>query len=123
MEKSNLAYSTPSLHHSTTSLHISSLSLHHFRNYISAHLELSPAPVVLTGKNGAGKTNILEALSLLTPGRGLRRAKISEMDNQQYADMAWVISAHVQGIQGEAQIGTGRDTETNPLPNPSPLRG
>jgi len=57
-----------------------SLSLHHFRNYISARLETTSAPVVLTGRNGAGKTNILEALSLLVPGRGLRRARLSEVD-------------------------------------------
>ncbi len=63
--------------------------------------------MVLTGQNGAGKTNILEALSLLTPGRGLRRAKLSEMDNAK-AGQPWTISAHVHGMQGEAQIGTGR---------------
>ena len=91
-------------------LSISSLSLHHFRNYISARIEISPLPVVLTGKNGAGKTNILEALSLLVPGRGLRRAKISELDNRECAD-AWVLAATIAGMQGEAKIGTGHDPE------------
>ena len=55
------------------------LTLTDFRNY--AHLRLEPdiCPVVITGENGAGKTNILEALSFLTPGRGLRGAKMSDM--------------------------------------------
>ena len=59
---------------------LSSLSLSNFRNYEYARLEISPEPVVLTGANGAGKTNILEAASLLSSGRGLRRAKLSEID-------------------------------------------
>lgn len=59
---------------------ITALNLENFRNYRTLHLQLSPAPVVLMGKNGAGKTNILEAISLLGPGRGLRGAKLREMD-------------------------------------------
>lgn len=90
---------------------LSSLSLTHFRNYLSARIEISPAPVVLTGRNGAGKTNILEAISLLMPGRGLRRAKISEIDNKQVTGFPWAVTATVQGRQGEVKIGTGRDPE------------
>ncbi|HCO55440.1 MAG TPA: DNA replication and repair protein RecF, partial [Pelagibacterium sp.] len=44
------------------------------RNYPSAALDLDHRHVVLTGENGAGKTNLIEAISLLAPGRGLRRA-------------------------------------------------
>ncbi|MDE3015314.1 MAG: DNA replication/repair protein RecF [Pseudomonadota bacterium] len=104
-------------------LSISSLSLHCFRNYASAHIEISPAPVVLTGRNGAGKTNILEAISLLTPGRGLRRARVSELNHRPHPDLlpvgkgdapvedVWAVSANITGMQGSVQIGTGRDPE------------
>ena len=91
-----------------TALSVTSLSLHHFRNYAHARLEVSGAsPVILTGRNGAGKTNVLEAVSLLAPGRGIRRAKLSEMDS--YHDQKpWALAAVVNGIQGETKIGTGR---------------
>lgn len=91
-------------------LSVSSLSLHHFRNYTSARIEVNAAPVVLFGENGAGKTNILEALSLLSPGRGLRRARLSEIDNSRNAQ-PWTLSAHIEGMQGTAQIGTARAEE------------
>lgn len=55
------------------------LSLTDFRSYETALIEPGPGFVVLTGENGAGKTNILEAVSLLAPGRGLRRARLSDM--------------------------------------------
>jgi DNA replication and repair protein RecF len=90
---------------------ISSLSLNHFRNYTSERLEVSPLPVILTGHNGAGKTNILEALSLLTPGRGLRRAKLGDLDNRKEDHLPWAIAASINGMQGETKIGTGRDLE------------
>jgi len=92
-------------------LSLASLTLNYFRNYDYARLELSPAPVVLTGRNGMGKTNILEAISLLSPGRGLRRAKLAELDNQRAAGMSWAVAATVHGRQGEVKIGTGRDPE------------
>lgn len=73
-------------------------------------------PVILTGHNGAGKTNILEAISLLTPGRGLRRAKLGEMDYGYSSPRkgkggVWAVSALLYGMQGEIRIGTGRDPE------------
>ena len=58
---------------------VTRLVLTDFRNYRSARLDLDPAPVVLTGPNGAGKTNLLEAMSFLSPGRGLRNARLSEI--------------------------------------------
>lgn len=92
-------------------LHLSLLSLSNFRNYTAGRIEVSPAPVVLTGSNGAGKTNILEAISLLTPGRGLRRAKLSELDNCREQGAVWAVAATAEGRQGEVRIGTGRDAE------------
>ncbi|WP_106640554.1 DNA replication/repair protein RecF [Allosphingosinicella vermicomposti] len=63
-------------------MHLSRLSLTDFRSYADAVLSPGPGLVVLTGENGAGKTNILEAVSLLTPGRGLRGASLSDMARQ-----------------------------------------
>jgi DNA replication and repair protein RecF len=94
-------------------LSLSSLSLTCFRSYESVRLEISPAPVVLTGANGVGKTNILEAISLLIPGRGLRRAKLSELDNCRATYAPWTVAARITGRAGEALIGTGRDAEMN----------
>ena len=55
------------------------LSLTDFRNHAGADMAAGPGLVVLHGDNGAGKTNILEAISLLAPGRGLRRAALPDM--------------------------------------------
>ncbi|TGR63925.1 DNA replication and repair protein RecF, partial [Mesorhizobium sp. M2D.F.Ca.ET.223.01.1.1] len=59
--------------------YISKLTLTNFRNYAALSLDLAAGPVVLSGDNGAGKTNLLEAISLLTPGRGLRRAPYADV--------------------------------------------
>jgi len=58
------------------------LVLTDFRNHASLTLAPGRGFVVLTGENGAGKTNILEAVSLLAPGKGLRRASLSAMARQ-----------------------------------------
>jgi DNA replication and repair protein RecF len=55
------------------------LTLTDFRNHAAVTLEAGNGFNVLSGPNGAGKTNILEAISLLAPGRGLRRAALSDM--------------------------------------------
>jgi DNA replication and repair protein RecF len=92
--------------------YIQSIQLSHFRNYTAADLrDLHCGPVVLCGVNGAGKTNILEAISFLSPGRGLRAAKISELQNRQTEiDAApWSISALIESQYGPVRIGTGRD--------------
>jgi DNA replication and repair protein RecF len=78
------------------------LTLTDFRSYAHAQLEPGPGFVVLTGENGAGKTNILEAISLLTPGRGLRGASLGEM-----ARLAGPGGFSVSASMGEVVIGTG----------------
>ena len=93
-----------------TNLSISSLSLSHFRNYHDARIEISSKPVVITGSNGSGKTTILEAVSLLAPGRGLRRAKLSDIGNVR-SQQPWAVAAKAAGQHGEVQIGTGLDPE------------
>jgi DNA replication and repair protein RecF len=60
---------------------ITRLSLTDFRNHTAADFRPHPSFVILQGTNGAGKTNVLEAVSLLVPGRGLRGAAMAEMPN------------------------------------------
>ncbi|MFN4309252.1 MAG: DNA replication/repair protein RecF [Ferrovibrio sp.] len=86
-----------------------SLSLRDFRNYAELHLRLSGQPVVLTGPNGAGKTNILEALSFFSPGRGLRRARLSEVSrvSGQPPRRCWAAHAELASAIGPVEIGTG----------------
>src|SRR5947199_5551526 len=84
------------------------LTLTHFRNYRAAALETRGDIVVLVGPNGAGKTNCIEAISFLSPGRGLRRATLEDVaDNQ--GDGSWAVSAEVEGALGLATLGTGID--------------
>ncbi len=84
------------------------LSLTHFRNYRAASLRTDADLVVLVGPNGAGKTNCIEAISLLSPGRGLRRATLDDVADIQ-GDGSWAVSAEVEGAQGLATLGTGID--------------
>ncbi len=86
--------------------HISRLQLTDFRNYPSLALDLRPGPVVLSGDNGAGKTNLLEAISLLTPGRGLRRAAYAEVAREGAAG-GFAVHARLDGPFGDCEIGTG----------------
>jgi DNA replication and repair protein RecF len=84
------------------------LTLTHFRNYRAASLTPRGDMVVLVGPNGAGKTNCLEAISFLSPGRGLRRATLEDVaDNQ--GDGSWAVSAEVEGALGLSTLGTGID--------------
>jgi DNA replication and repair protein RecF len=92
-----------------TTAFIRRLTLSNFRSYHAAQIQLDRAgPVVLTGANGAGKTNLIEAVSLLAPGRGLRRATMEELAFSE-GDGAWAISAEIEGMLGLATLGTGID--------------
>jgi len=81
---------------------VTRLILTDFRSYTSASLETSNGFVLLFGENGAGKTNLLEAVSLLAPGRGLRGAALSEMARKG-GNGGWSVAAKL----GDADIGTG----------------
>ena len=87
---------------------LSRLSLADFRSYRDALVEPGPGFVILTGENGAGKTNVLEAVSLLSPGRGLRGATLAEMARSD-GPGGFAISALLAGAsdEGEVRIGTG----------------
>ncbi|MGI9382374.1 MAG: DNA replication/repair protein RecF [Methyloligellaceae bacterium] len=85
---------------------IERLRLTDFRNYAELALELDHRPVVLTGANGAGKTNLLEAVSLLAPGRGLRGAPFGEIARGGAAGSC-AVAARVNGAAGSVDLGTG----------------
>lgn len=89
---------------------VSVLTLSHFRSHRALRLALDGRPVALFGANGAGKTNVLEALSLLSPGRGLRRAGPDEIARQPEA-LGWKVGALVGGHEVEtwAEPGQGRE--------------
>jgi DNA replication and repair protein RecF len=92
-----------------TAAFIRRLTLTNFRSYHAAQISLDRAgPVVLTGANGAGKTNLIEAISLLAPGRGLRRATMDEMAFSE-GDGSWAVSAEIEGMSGLSTLGTGID--------------
>ena len=95
-----------------TPARIRRLNLTHFRNYGTAVLEARGDVVVLVGPNGAGKTNCLEAISLLSPGRGLRRATREDIADI-HGDGSWSVSAEVEGALGLATLGTGIDAPSN----------
>jgi DNA replication and repair protein RecF len=111
---------------------IESLQLTNFRSYGSVALDGLPSgPVVLYGSNGAGKTNVLEALSFLSPGRGLRGAKVLEVQRKtphpgplppgeggtrtlvrEGEGASWAVAAQVQTPYGAIRLGTGRDPQS-----------
>ena len=102
-----------------TAAFIRRLTLSNFRSYHAAQVRLDrPGPIVLTGANGAGKTNLIEAISLLAPGRGLRRATIEELAFSE-GDGAWAISAEIEGMLGLATLGTGIDPPTGEESTPT----
>ena len=103
------------------------LRLVRFRNYVDADIALDGRPVVLFGANGSGKTNLLEAVSLLAPGRGMRRASVEEIarrgvlptDDVFPGDLdpvrgmgdAWAISADIAAESGVIRAGVGQDPQ------------
>lgn len=85
---------------------IGKFQLTNFRNYAQLSARFQPGAVVFFGANGAGKTNLLEALSFLSPGRGLRRASYGDIARAG-GDDGFSIFAEVSGSAGDAAIGTG----------------
>ena len=92
-----------------------------FRSYAEGALTVQSAPVALIGQNGAGKTNLLEAISLLTPGRGLRGAKLAEVQRRAPGTMTdapfegalWAVSATLMRDDGQWTLGTGIAANAN----------
>jgi len=84
---------------------VARLVLQDFRSYPALDLAAGAGLVALVGENGAGKTNLLEAISLFTPGRGLRRAELAEMARA--GTDAFAVSLALEGPFGEHRLGTG----------------
>ncbi|MCB1398362.1 MAG: DNA replication/repair protein RecF [Rhodobacteraceae bacterium] len=98
------------------SLHLTRLTLSQFRSHVRAEAAFDGRPVALFGDNGAGKTNLLEAISLLSPGRGLRRAAPEDLIGRP-AGLGWKIEAEL------IRAGTPHEVETQAQPGqPRSLR-
>ena len=87
-------------------LRLTRLDLSEFRNYAGLRWDVAGRVVVVTGPNGSGKTNLLEAISLLAPGRGLRGAKVGELARLGSAGR-WAVSGRLETVSGEVMVGTG----------------
>ncbi len=89
-------------------LRLTRLTLTQFRNYPALTWRPAARMAVVTGPNGSGKTNLLEAVSLLQPGRGLRGARVAELARQAPdAPGRWGVAAQVVRDGTEADLGTG----------------
>ncbi len=94
--------------------YIKNIRLNYFRNYETASLNgIERGFIVLTGANGAGKTNLLEAISYVSPGRGLRNAKATELQNGNFSNEMWGVATQVDTEFGEIKIGTGRNPKND----------
>ena len=99
------------------SFYIEKLTLKNFRNHKNLNLNLKNSSILIYGGNGCGKTNVLEAISLLNQGKGLRKANIDnylnyeEISNIGYK--TWGINVDFVGPKGKTNIGTG--LKKNPL--------
>ncbi len=87
---------------------IARLTLTDFRSYTAAAVALEPGAIVITGDNGQGKTNLLDAVSLLSPGRGLRGVALSDAARSD-GPGGWTVGAEIAAPGGAVQIGTGTD--------------
>lgn len=94
---------------------VTRLTLTDFRNYAFLRLNTNLRPIIITGENGSGKTNILEAVSFLTPGRGLRGARLADIrrftpavvENDYHpSNGSWAVSAMVYKNGDDFEIGT-----------------
>lgn len=86
------------------------LSLSSFRNHAETRIDGARHFNLLVGENGAGKTNVLEAISLLAPGRGLRRAALPDMAAKD-GNGGFAISADLGASAGPVRLGTGTQAE------------
>jgi len=98
---------------SGSAIAIRRVDLSNFRNYASLHLETTRQPVVLTGANGSGKTNLLEAISMFLPGRGMRGAGFDAMLYSKAQQPQWAVSIRVETRDDDLRIGTSWQQSEN----------
>ncbi len=91
---------------------IKRLTITNFRSYARVEIDFDGRPAAISGANGAGKTNILEAISLIGPGRGVRSARLDELPRIE-GDGGWAVSARVDDGEDERRFGVGA-TAANP---------
>jgi DNA replication and repair protein RecF len=103
MSSEKVTSDTPAV---SSGLWVERLALTNFRSYASAVIETDAGPQVIAGANGSGKTNLLEALSLLSPGQGLRRVPFIELARSG-GDGGFAVAARAHTLAGPADIGTG----------------
>ncbi len=104
------AHTRPLESPSLSRLAVTRLRLTNFRSYAAGEIQVTGEAVVLAGPNGAGKTNVLDAISLLSPGRGLRGAKLAEHTRKgpvATPETLWAVAATVCRGETEHEIGTG----------------
>ena len=108
---------------------VSRLALTDFRSYASTSLDVAPGFVLLFGENGAGKTNLLEAISMLAPGRGLRGVALSEMARRG-GNGGWAVATHLsplpqaggEELRSSDGVGLSESAEPTTIPPPTPFR-
>lgn len=86
-----------------TMLALQELTLSHFRSHKHARISCDGRPVAIYGPNGAGKTNILEAVSLFSPGRGLRRTSAADMARRPES-LGWKVTGLLQSLHQTHEI-------------------
>ncbi len=92
--------------------HLTRLTLTDFRSYATAEIAVGAGAIVVTGDNGQGKTNLLDAVSLLSPGRGLRGVPLSDAARSD-GPGGWTVAAEVVAEGGTVAIGTGTSAEAS----------
>ena len=90
--------------------YLEKLSLKNFRNHVELDLHVNAVPILIYGDNGSGKTNILEAISLLNQGKGLRKSNLQDFlyqNTENEPNYLWGINADIKTPKGKFNIGTG----------------
>ena len=103
-------------------MHLKNLQLHQFKNHTESQFTFTEKVICFVGNNGAGKTNLLEAISYLAPGRGLRGARLNDVgrthsgsdsydnDGHSGARRGWAVAAEINHYGKVIEIGTGLET-------------
>ena len=90
--------------------YLEKLSLKNFRNHVELDLHVNAVPILIYGDNGSGKTNILEAISLLNQGKGLRKSNLQDFlcqNIESQTNSLWGVNADIKTPKGNFNIGTG----------------